>query len=196
MEVKDDNYSHHPTNQGGTPPRSQLGAAGTSQGDQSVRRPPGPPGPGDPVSKAPEGIATLKPSDPFESILNSKKHKANSEMFNAFIDHPKKRDPSHIKLLEAGWAMAKRVFHPPEAERWPTKEAKTFMAKNLTLIPEQKIELESDLNQEAFLKDFEKNPSYKQAFDFKTKMFPSLKSQRTSLVPLFRLRNQVAQVKH
>ena len=65
--------------------------------------------------------------------------------------------------------MAKRVFHPPEAERWPTKEANTFMAKNLTLVPEQKMELESDLNQEAFLKDFEKNPSYKQAFDFKTK---------------------------
>ena len=52
--------------------------------------------------------------------------------------------------------MAKRVFHPPEAERWPTKEANAFMAKNLTLVPEQKIELESDLNQEAFLKDFEK----------------------------------------
>ena len=69
--------------------------------------------------------------------------------------------------------MAKRVFHPPEAERWPTKEANAFMAKNLTLIPEQKIELESDLYQEAFLKEFEKNPSYKQAFDFKTKMFAS-----------------------
>ena len=91
--------------------------------------------------------------------------------------------------------MAKRVFHPPEAERWPTKEANAFMAKNLTLIPEQKIELESDLNQEAFLKDFEKNPSYKQAFDFKTKMFTSMKSQRTSLVPLFRLTDQITQVK-
>ena len=91
--------------------------------------------------------------------------------------------------------MAKRVFHPPEAVRWPTKEANTFMSKNLTLIPEQKMELESDLTQEAFLKDFEKNPSYKQAFDFKTKMFTSLKSQRTSLVPLFRLTDQIAQVK-
>ena len=91
--------------------------------------------------------------------------------------------------------MAKRVFHPPEAERWPTKEANAFIAKNLTLIPEQKIELESDLNQEAFLKDFEKNPSHKQAFDFKTKMFASLKSQRTSLVPSFRLMDQVTQVK-
>ena len=69
------------------------------------------------------------------------------------------------------------------------------MAKNLTLIPEQKMELESDLTQEAFLKDFEKNPSYKQAFDFKTKMFAWMKSQRASLVPLFRLTDQVTQVK-
>ena len=70
------------------------------------------------------------------------------------------------------------------------------MAKILTLIPEQKMDLESDLTQEAFIKDFEKNPSYKQAFDFKTKMFTSMKSQRTSLVPLFRLIDSVAQVKH
>ena len=119
--------------------------------------------------------------------MDSRKHKANQEVYTAFIGNPRKRDPSHVKLQEAGWAMAKRVFHPPEAERWPTKEANTFMAKNLTLVPEQKYELERDLIQEAFLKDFEKNPSYKAAFDFKTKMFTSMKSQRTSLVPLFRL---------
>ena len=88
--------------------------------------------------------------------------------------------------------MAKRVFHPPEAERWPTKEANAFMTKHLTLVPEQKMELESDLTQEAFLKDLEKNSSYKQASDFKTKMFTSMKSQRTSLVPLFRVSDSVA----
>merc|ERR1712089_34563 len=69
------------------------------------------------------------------------------------------------------------------------------MAKNLTLIPGQKKELENNLTQEAFLKDFEKNPSYMQAFDFKTKMFASMKSQRTSLVLIFRLTDQVTQVK-
>ena len=69
------------------------------------------------------------------------------------------------------------------------------MKKYLTLVPSQKMELESDLYQEAFLKEHKKNPSYKQAFDFKTKMFGSLKSQRTSLVPLFRLLDSVAQVK-
>ena len=121
----------------------------------------------------------------FESIVDSRKHKANIEVFNAFIGHPKKRDPSHVKLKETGWDMA----------TWPTKEANTFMTKHLTLIPEQKMELESDLTQEAFLKDFEKNPSYKQAFKSKTKMFTSMKYQRTSFVPLFRLLVQVTQVK-
>ena len=139
MEVEDDNLSHHPFNQGGSPPRSHFGAAGTSQGDQSVRRPPSPPGPGDPVSRAPEGIATLTPIDPFACIMNPKKHKANTDVFNAFIGHPKRSDPSHVKLLEAGWAMAKRVFHPPEADRWPTSEANPFMKKYLTLVPEQKM---------------------------------------------------------
>ena len=69
------------------------------------------------------------------------------------------------------------------------------MKKYLTLIPSQKIDLESDLYQEPFLKEFEKNPLYKQAFDFKTKMFGSLKSQRTSLVLLFKLLDKVAEVK-
>ena len=45
------------------------------------------------------------------------------------------------------------------------------------------------------MQEHEKNPSYKQAFDFKTKMFSSLKSQRTSLVPLFKLLDKVAEVK-
>ena len=73
--------------------------------------------------------------------------------------------------------MGRRVFHPPEAERWPTREANVFMTKNLIIISEQKVELESNLYQEAFLKEFEKNPSYMQAFDFKTKMFASMKCQ-------------------
>ena len=81
--------------------------------------------------------------------------------------------------------MAKRVLHPPEAERWPSAKASAFMKKHLTLVPDQRMSLESDLYLEPFLKEHEKNPSYKQAYDFKTKMFGSLKAQRTSLVPLF-----------
>ena len=68
-------------------------------------------------------------SDPFQCIVYSRKCKANIEVFNAFIGQPKKCDPSHIKLKEIGWAMAKRLFHLPEAEIWPTKEANTFLSK-------------------------------------------------------------------
>ena len=58
-----------------------------------------------------------------------------------------------------------------------------------------KDNLESDLYLEPFLKEHEKNPSYKQAYDFKTKMFGSLKAQRTSLVPLFKLLDRLVEVK-
>ena len=40
-----------------------------------------------------------------------------------------------------------------------------------------------------------KNPGSKASFDFKTKMFTSMRSQRTSLVPLFKLTDFVAKVK-
>ena len=69
------------------------------------------------------------------------------------------------------------------------------MAKNLTLIPHQSKELESDLIKETFLKDHEKNPAYKQAFDFKNRMFQSLKSQRTSLVSILKLTDEVTAIK-
>ena len=48
--------------------------------------------------------------------------------------------------------MAQRMFHPPDM--WLTKDANAFMTKNLTLILEQKRELESDLVQVSFVKDF------------------------------------------
>ena len=153
-----ENYNDDNDNdQGGSPPRDQPG---TSHGDQSVRRPRGPPVTQDSASpRAPQGIVRLKPAILFASIQNPKKCKANTEVFSAFTGRPRGNDPSHIKLCEAGLAMAKRVFHPPEAERWPTAEANAFMKKYLTLVPNQKMELEGDLYQEAFLKEHEKNPS-------------------------------------
>ena len=89
--------------------------------------------------------------------------------------------------------MAQRVFHPQEV--WLTKDANAFISKNLALIPEQRKELESDLVRKSFLKDYEKNPGYKASFGFKTKMFASMRSERTSLVPLFKLRDLVTKVK-
>ena len=67
---------------------------------------------------------------------------------------PKKEDPTHVRLQETGWEMAQRVFHPPDV--WLTKDASTFMVKNLTLVPHQTRELESDLTQDNFLNDYGK----------------------------------------
>ena len=85
---------------------------------QSVRRPQGPPVPGPSVSpRVPEGIATLVPADLFASIQIPRKGKAHSKVFSAFIGQPRGNNPNHVTLCEAGLAMAKRVFHPLEAER-------------------------------------------------------------------------------
>ena len=92
--------------------------------------------------------------------------------------------------------MAKQVFHSQDADKWPTKEANTFMAKYLTLIPHQRKELQSDLSQESDLIDHENNPAYKQAFDFKNRMFQSLKTQNTSLVFILKLTDLVTDIKH
>ena len=66
--------------------------------------------------------------------------------------------------------MAQRVFYPNPV--WQTKDASAFMTKSLTLIPEQKRELESDLIQESFLKDYEKVPGYKASFQIKIRCSP------------------------
>ena len=55
--------------------------------------------------------------------------------------------------------------------------------------------MESYLVQDSFLKDFEKVPGYKASFEFKNKMFASMRSQRTSLVPLYKLADAVTRVK-
>ena len=117
MNVDDEVASCHPSRKSrfkelDSPLRSQAGIVGTNQGGHTEERPLGPPGPGDHGSRVQEGIVTLKPcSDPFEGIADSRKHKANSEVYIAFIGHPKRCVLSHVKLLEAGWAMAKRLFH-------------------------------------------------------------------------------------
>ena len=73
----------------------------------------------------------LSQNDLFVGVKDAKKHKAGLEVFTAFISHPKKHDPAHVQLGETGWAMAKQVFHPQDADKWPTKEANAFMAKYL-----------------------------------------------------------------
>ena len=107
-----------------------------------------------------------------------------------FAGPSKKRDPSHIKLRDIGWAMAKMVFCSLDA--WPTKDANAFMAKHLCLVPDQKKELEKDLVQESILKDFKKVPSYKASYEYKNKIFASLRAQRTALILLFKTGDEIA----
>ena len=82
---------------------------------------------------------------PFATISIVRKRKAHHEVFEAFTGWPRGNDPNHVTLGDAGIAMAKRVLHPQEAERWPFAEAYAFMKKYLTLIQDQKMRLESDL---------------------------------------------------
>ena len=46
--------------------------------------------------------------------------------------------------------MAQKVFRASDV--WLTKDANAFMAKNLTLVPDQKKELDEDLIQRVFLR--------------------------------------------
>ena len=102
MEFEDDNPP--PSNRGVTPPREPE----TTHGDRSVRRPPGPPLQQDTFVSpgAQRGIVALMPPDPFD-CLPLKKRKAHTEVFSAFTGWPKGNNPMHVKLCEAGQAMAK-----------------------------------------------------------------------------------------
>ena len=53
----------------------------------------------------------------------------------------------------------------------------------------------SYITQDNFLKDYEKVPGYKAHFEFQNRMHASIRSQTTSLVPLFKLTDEVMKVK-
>ena len=182
----------------GSPPRASDRQA--SQGDRTETGPlPGVPlgaVPGPSTSRGQEGetLYSWTGVSLVEGIKNPKKHEATRDVLDAFSGPPKRKcDPSHILLREAGWGMAQRVFDPSRV--WQTKEANAFSTKFLTLIPDQKRALESDLVMETFLRDYEKTPGYRSAFEFKNKMFASMRSQRTALVPLFKLGDEITWIK-
>ena len=54
--------------------------------------------------------------------------------------------------------------------------------------------MESDLNDNNFLKEYEKVLGYKSHFEIKSKIQPSKRLQRTSLVPIFVLADEVTKV--
>ena len=121
-----------------------------SQGDSAERRSQVSLGPRVPETTGQKGRALYSRSgaNPIESIKDTRQCKACADVFAAFSGPPKKHDPSHVKLKKTGWAIAQRVFHPPEV--WPTVDANMFMVKHLTLVLKQRKESESDLVQEIF----------------------------------------------
>ena len=55
--------------------------------------------------------------------------------------------------------------------------------------------MESDLKQDDFLKVHKKHPSYKAAFNFRTKMNAQLKTQRAFIVPLLMAADKAVKAK-
>ena len=64
------------------------------------------------------------------------------------------------------------MFHLPD--QWLTKDANTFINKNLTLVKDQNKELESDLQPDKFLREYEKTPGYRPEFEFKATLQASI----------------------
>ena len=95
-------------------------------------------------------------------------------------------------ILQAG-KISQKVFLL--SDQWPTKDGNMFVIKYLTLVPDQKKELESDLVQDGFVKELECVPRYKVHFEFKTKIQASKRSHRTSLVLFLKLIDKLMKVK-
>ena len=184
QELEDDNVQEDEIED---PPLSPHRGETTPLRDQlslpPIRRPLCPPGPESLFSsRHPEDTSSLMHANPFVTIQNPKKHKVYSEVFTAFTGQPRGKDPNHIILGDAGLAMAKRVLHPPEMA---FRGSQCLHDKVSDSSPRPEDELGKCPLLGLFLVGHKQNPSYKLVYDFKTKMFGSLKAQRTSLVPLF-----------
>ena len=83
-------------------------------------------------------------------MRNPTHYEATEDVLGAIVGPPPQRDPNLIQLKEAGMALARRVIHPKEP--WPLKEANAYLVKHLSLILEQREELESDMKPDKYLK--------------------------------------------
>ena len=120
-------------------------------------------------------------ADPLATILNPRKCKTHSEVFSA-LGSPEVTIQTMLSL-EMHLAMAKKVLHPPEMA---FRGSQCLHDKVSDSSPRPEDELGKCPLLELFLVGHEQNPSYKPVYDFKTKMFGSLKAQRTFLVSLFK----------
>ena len=72
--------------------------------------------------------------DSIKQIRDLRHNETNEDVLGAIVGPPPQRDPNLIELKEAGMALTRWVIHPKEAG--PLKEAKTYLVKHLSLIPE------------------------------------------------------------
>ena len=91
-----------------------------------------------------------------------------------------------VELGLVGLEVARHICHQPEP--MTAKQASQLIQTHLKLPPAQEQELNSDLQAEAFFKDFEKQRAFQQQFEYKRKLLGLLKGIRASMTPLFALR--------
>ena len=98
--------------------------------------------------------------------------------------------PTHaVELGLVGLEVARHVCHQPEP--LAAKQASQLMQTYLKLPPAQELELNSDLQAEAFFQDFEKQRAFQQQFEYKRKLLGLLKGIRASMIPLFKLTDEL-----
>ena len=86
----------------------------------------------------------------------------------------KSTKPAHaVELGLVGLEVARHVCHQPEP--MTAKQASQLMQTYLKLPPAQELELNSDLQAEAFFQDFEKQRAFQQQFEYKRKLLGLLK---------------------
>ena len=75
------------------------------------------------------------------------------------------------------------------------KEANAYLSKYLSLVKEQREQLDTDLKEDEFLKPLEKQASFKTTFDFRVNMNAQQRAQRAAMVPLFTIPDKSVKTK-
>ena len=102
----------------------------------------------------------------------------------------KSTKPTHaVELGLVGLEVARHVCHQPEP--MTARQASQLIQTHLKLPPAQELELNSDLQAEAFFQDFEKQRAFQQQFEYKRKLLGLLKGIWASMTPLFALTDKL-----
>ena len=107
-----------------------------------------------------------------------------AETLESLIGKPPQPDENTITLGLVGFALAQGVYHP--ATPWSIKEVNHLMVTHLKLDTQQDAQLNSDLQQENFLSEYEKLPQLQAIFDFKKRQQAAAVTLRTAQVTLGR----------